>query len=831
MNGGEATLEVLVDRYLDRCHLGDAPDPVTFANDHPEHTAELLGILPILNDLEKVGDAARGRSVDDGDELPELTGSDFRLLRKLGGGGMGVVFEAEQLSLGRRVAVKLLSPSLMADVKRRDEFVREARIVAKLHHPYIVKVIGAGECAGVCYYAMELLDGERLDRHRFASTRDIAVAMLQAARALAYAHANQVIHRDVKPSNLMLDKDGALHVADFGLACILDSGSDSVERAGAQNGTLRYMPAERLLLGVNSFSCDQYALGVTFYEIVTGRPILSERNSHALFRHICKTAMPPLECDEPDFAAIINKCIAFEPEDRYASMFDLVEDLRHFLAHEPILGAPSPITHRLKLWMRRKPAVAAALALAALFATTSVAALVTGYLRTASALDRAERNAVLADAALSGVFTRVEHQPPTRRDAELLTELLPYYGELARRRDMTPVKLSEANRVLGTCALRTGNYALAEKAFRQLVEHCSEADAFVLLASALRRQGKDDEANEIFRNVVTRFRHSTDPGDRYAAVQAIRELAPYSKHVEEDTSSAFELLSQLLKEDPENPDYRYQFAVLLGDNPSLSPNAFPAAIRMLTRLVGEYPDRTDYAIPLVSLVESRLNQAKTLNKVQRRDFEAVMARSDRLLARHPNMPDVVSAVLRLRVAYVAYLRRIGQDADANHEAARTSGMLEMLAEPVEPPEAQRFRFTGTGGVTIGYRQIVVGQPSRTPPTMVLVQHGLDCVGTDNNRQLWTPSILPLLEYVQLHNEKLVLLVPQCPPRRNWKQLRPVLNELVQRKIKEFHVPEDRVHTIGDAPLSEQQCVDLFRRSAAPGDEAEASPMPSQESDS
>ena len=296
MTESDPTLEQLVDLYLDHCHLGDAPDVAAFAAAHPTHSAELLEILPLLRDLERAGDAARGRSVAPKDELPELPGSDFRLERKIGSGGMGVVFEARQISLDRRVAVKVLAPSLVANATRRNQFEAEVRIVAMLHHPNIVKVIGAGQSAGTCYYAMEIVDGERLDKHAFKNLRDIASAGLQAATALAYAHRCQVMHRDIKPSNLIIDAEGTVHVADFGLACVLEDGRTSVARADAQNGTLRYMPAERLLHGVSSFAGDQYALGVTLYELIARRPVLKERSSNALFRRICKGPLPPLTC-------------------------------------------------------------------------------------------------------------------------------------------------------------------------------------------------------------------------------------------------------------------------------------------------------------------------------------------------------------------------------------------------------------------------------------------------------------------------------------------------------------------------------------------------------
>lgn len=828
MTNADPTLEQLVDIYLDHCHLGDAPDVASFAAAYPAHSSELLEILPLLHDLERAGDAARRRSAAPKDELPDLPGSDFRLVRKIGSGGMGVVFEARQISLDRRVAVKVLAPSLVANAARRNQFETEARIVAMLHHPNIVKVIASGQSAGTCYYAMGIVDGERLDKHAFKNIHEIAAAGLQAATALAYAHRCQVMHRDIKPSNLIIDAEGMVHVTDFGLACVLEDGRTSVARADGQNGTLRYMPVERLIHGVSSFAGDQYALGVTLYELIARRPVLKERSSNALFRRICKAPLPPLSCAEPDLAAIVNKCISFHAKDRYPSMQDLCEDLRRFIEHEPVAAAPASAVHRLALWVRRKPAIAALTSLASVCAVAAVAALATGYARTNAALDRAERNAMLASAALSGVFAHVERQPPTRRDTELLTELLPYYGELARRRDLPPAKIAEANRVLGTCAYRTGNYLLAEKAFRQVVELLSDADARILLANSLRRQGKDDEAEQILRDVAEAFTRSPYPADRYAAVQAIRELTPDKPRAAdtENLQHAYYIITDLLKAAPDNPDYRYQYAALLGQAPFLSATnsatrAKASAIHILNHLVREYPDRPEYGLALVDLVENRLRKIKSLRGPERGEVMAALERADRLLARYPNMPDVVSAVLRLRVTYAGFLRRAGDANAANREVARTSGMIEMLASNPEAPASQRFRFTSTNGVAVSYRQISVNSRKPGPATLVMMLHGRDAAGTNNARQLAMPSLISLLEHVQTHSEKAVIILPQCPPRRTWKQLRPALEELKRKKAREFHVLPCHTHEVGEAPLSEDELLHMFMHAPPPPTSAPA----------
>ena len=814
MNDGQ-TFEELVDLFLDKCHLGDAPDIATFAAQYPEHTAELLETLPLLNDLEKIGDAARGLSRAKSVELPELPGSDFQLLRKIGGGGMGVVFEARQISLDRRVAVKLLAPSLVSNDARREQFEQEARLVATLQHPGIVKVIGAGQCAGTFYYAMELVEGERLDRHTFTSLREIANVGLQAARALSYAHEQQVMHRDIKPSNILLDKNGTIHIADFGLACVLEAGRDAVDRPGARNGTLRYMPAERLVHGISSFLGDQYALGATLYELIARRPILEERTSSRLFRRICTTPVPPLSCAETDLAAIVNKCVSFDARDRYPSMRDLAEDLRRFLDHEPILAAPPPAGRRLVLWIRRKPAVAALTGVAAVLAICAVSALGVGYARTAEALHLAERNAALAGAALSGVFRSVESQSPSRRDTQLLTELLPYYGELARRQDMPPDKIAEANRILGTCAFRTGNYSLAEKAFRHVAESNSTASDRNNLADVLRRLGRDDEADTLYREVANRFSESTNVVDRFESVRALKALAQ-EDYESPDRAKAFELLAELLKDDPLNPDYRYQYALILGPTPrqftgERLPDIKPNPTLILSQLTDEYPDRPEYGLALVDLVERRLRPGRKTKLTDRIDFFGALERADRLLGRYPNMPDVVSAVIRMRTAYANHLRRIGDVLLADQVQSRTSGMLEMLTHSPEAPASQRFVFSSTNGVSLAYRQIVVNRRAAGPMNLIKILHGRSARGSDNFQQLATPALMPLLEYVQAHGEKAVILLPQCPVKSDWKQLRKTLDELSRRKAREFRVRPKNVFEIRKETLTEEDCAKMFER--------------------
>lgn len=423
-------------------------------------------------------------------DFPDLEGDDYRLIRRLGSGGMGVVFEALQLSLNRKVALKLLSPLLLQDAAQRSLFEHEAHVIARLHHPNIVRIFSAACRPGCCYYAMELIEGKSLDGCEFSNPYEIARIGLQAARAIAYAHRCGILHRDIKPANLLLDEAGEVHVSDFGLAFLLQGRNEVIEKEGAQSGTLRYMSPERLVHGVNTFSSDQYAFGVTLYELVAKSPPFPGLAPEELMERICREPVPPLKCSEPDLAAIINKCVSFRPESRYRSMDELSEDLLHFLNHEPVgASSPSP-ARRLQLWMKRKPAVAVLSLAAALCVAAFVVALGAGYLQTASALKLAENNAAVADAALSQVFTRIAEQPPSQKNTQLLSALLPYYRMIARGKNLPESKVCEANAVIGECALRTGSYALAEEAFRNMMKFRKDAFPVNQLATALKNRVK-----------------------------------------------------------------------------------------------------------------------------------------------------------------------------------------------------------------------------------------------------------------------------------------------------------------------------------------------------
>ncbi len=380
-----------------------------------------------------------GRSIaglPPGPHLPHL--GDFRLLRELGRGGMAVVYEAIQISLGRRVAVKVLLSPPGVDPRRLRRFQVEAQAAASLRHPHIVPVYATGSAGGIPYYAMQYIQGRDLariieDLKRGPSTlpavnetglapprrpifdcglsfdRDAARLAHQAALALTHAHAHEIVHRDIKPSNLLLDDNGNLWVTDFGLARI--RGGLELTQTGEALGTPRYMSPEQVQAHRVPLDgrTDVYSLGATLYELLTLTAPFPGNDRIEILRKIVEAepiAPRKLEPRIPaDLETIVLKSMAKAPEERYATAAELAADLRRFLDDRPILARRPSLAHRSLKWACRHRRIVLTVALGLLFATVFLTAAMFQYtiwLRDHSAkleaeVARADRNAQLAN--------------------------------------------------------------------------------------------------------------------------------------------------------------------------------------------------------------------------------------------------------------------------------------------------------------------------------------------------------------------------------------------------------------------------------------------------
>jgi serine/threonine protein kinase len=402
-----------LEEYLAAAEEGQAPDRREFLARHAEIAGPLGECLDGLDALQGAGSSpsrsgprgqALGRPADGPAGAPL---GDFQIVREIGRGGMGVVYEAEQLSLGRRVALKVLPFAAALDGRQLQRFRNEAQAAAHLHHPHIVPVYFVGVERGVHYYAMQLIEGQNLaaaaaaaadqrrqtgplplgDRPQGAPAAETrpnfgallstqrsdraadyfrAVARLtaQAAEALEYAHAMGVVHRDVKPANLLVDHYGNLWVTDFGLAQFhADAG---LTQTGELLGTLRYMSPEQAdgPRGPVDHRTDIYSLGATLYELLTLRPIFEGSGRQTLLYQIMRQEpRPPRATDRsipPELETIVLKAVAKDPAERYATAAAFAEDLRRFLDNEPILARRPTLAQRARKWGQRHPAVVAA---------------------------------------------------------------------------------------------------------------------------------------------------------------------------------------------------------------------------------------------------------------------------------------------------------------------------------------------------------------------------------------------------------------------------------------------------------------------------------------
>lgn len=392
-SGSSGTRETRVARivgaYLDKVNQGDSPDIGEIVRKHPDLAEELKESFRLVHDLDiALEPATPGRIL-----------GDYRLLRKLGG-GMSVVYEALQVSLQRKVALKLLPSSLLKNPRAISRFLREAEVASRLEHPGICPVYEAGIHEGTPFMAMRFLEGRTLaerisarqptmrwstpataaligsgDRDEEDRRQDAAApspaeirSRLQiiesTARALHAAHEAGLVHRDVKPGNIMITKYGLPVVLDFGLALEIEGGPKRLTRTGELLGTPPYMSPEqisgkKILLDPRT---DVYSLGVTLYECVTSRLPFDAPTLDSLYHRILDSDPPRPRRLNPriskDLEAILDTALQKDPNRRYQTALEMAEDLRRLQEHKPLHVRRSGPVVRSVRWARRKPALA-----------------------------------------------------------------------------------------------------------------------------------------------------------------------------------------------------------------------------------------------------------------------------------------------------------------------------------------------------------------------------------------------------------------------------------------------------------------------------------------
>ena len=311
---------------------------------------------------------------DDEDFIGAL--GDYDLIRKIGKGGMGVVFEAEQRGLNRRVAVKLLPSALLADEDTISRFRREAETAAAIDHPNIVSIYEVGEEDGQPFIAMQLIEGGSLSDERQqlqGKPRPVVELVSKIAKAAHAAHQRGILHRDLKPGNILIDADsGEPFVSDFGLAKRFDD--EGLTLTGQVLGTPGYMAPEQAGGREITAAADVYGLGAVLYDLLTGRAPFAGGNVAQVIRQIEESnpAAPGSTTKgiDRDLDAIALKCLEKEPKHRYSSAAELANDLDRWLRREPIMARQISKTQRMVRWARRQPFQAGLAGLGALFVLT-----------------------------------------------------------------------------------------------------------------------------------------------------------------------------------------------------------------------------------------------------------------------------------------------------------------------------------------------------------------------------------------------------------------------------------------------------------------------------
>jgi serine/threonine protein kinase/tetratricopeptide (TPR) repeat protein len=778
-------LAATLDRYMQELESGGIPPDVeALVAEHPDLADELRGYVDSLNVLHQMTAGLRPmptRAEPSAEPATKRLG-DYDILREIGRGGMGIVYEARQLSLNRHVALKVLPFAAMMDEKQIARFRNEAQAAAQLHHPNIVPVHAVGQERGVHYFAMQYVPGQSLEAalrelhgeagqggaagsERASKSTEIAIAqasheesladtfaafttkestrsrrycesvarlMIQAADAIQHAHECGVIHRDVKPSNLLLDRQGKLWVTDFGLARMQsDSG---VTITGDVVGTLRYMSPEQAAgaTGLVDARADVYSLGATLYEMLTLRPAHSGDNRQQMLRNI-ETREPPAPRSinpsiPPDLETITLRAMAKSRDDRYLSAKQLADDLRRFLEGRPTIARRPTAFDRASKWALRHRAavlVAAGVMLVITAVSTGAAVII--------AQKKTELEHALNDAQASR--TRAEQSDQKARDVvnrfgsgfanelaafpmtgplrhQLLSETLAYYRGFIEQsandprlsREIAAVcvraasiaeSLGERNEAIDLCRQALVKFDELTKQSPEDLELALEQARCLSALGLLLAGGRDvPAALEAYRKSIDKHQALVKRKD--AGESVTRSLSDvHSKFGlllaelgQKDESapvlrSSIGLLSRLAERHPDDRNLRHDLA--LSHNSlsfverevdwARSENSSRRAIAILDKLAKEN-EADDSVLADLALCENNLGAILA----HRRAWDEAAASYRRAIARQGRLVRRAPAVVSYRRDLAVSWNNLGQTLDAESAAASASEAAEAFAE-------------------------------------------------------------------------------------------------------------------------------------------------------
>ncbi len=725
---GDGKLGEILDDVLSRMARGEEPDIDAYACEHPEVIDVLKHALPAIRAFAVSIDSCEAAADKYALIHPDRALGDFHIVRELGRGGMGVVYEAQQTSLGRNVALKILPFAGMVRENALQRFQNEVRAAAALDHPNIVSVYSIGQERGVHYYAMQLIRGQTLadvirqlgtlrkeetpltsaslsqvvsgadvllgsgykdepaelhrptsdqlvtstqaelqaevdtlmtngaDRRYFSSLAQLGI---QAAEALQHAHDNGVLHRDVKPSNLMLDADSNLYVTDFGLARIETDAAMTM--TGDLIGTLRYMSPEQALgkRVVIDQRSDVYSLGATLYELVALQPAFVGENRQELLNQIAQDEPAKLRSVDTavprEFETIVHKALAKDPDERYATAGALGDDLRAFCENRPIKAKPPTPLQRASKWAQRHQRFAAA---AMAFLLTTTISLGGSTWMVFQEKEQAEAN-----------FEEAERQ---RANAEA-----------QRVRAETERKRAEANFIRSRDAV--------DRMFTQVAEDLKDVPHLAHIRRALL-----EDALEFYQEFLEQKR--TDPEIRhetataYASVARIHTAIGQNERAENSIRQAILILENLSAEYPADVEYGRDLSsaygllahpILYWSRPKESAEMRRKQLMIARELVADFPREISYRKSLAYLLVNLGTTLRESGKIEQASvhLRQALAEWEQIEKDFPQAPVDRRAVASAYQWYGALLVRTNRLTEAKEYYDRAALLREeVLAE-------------------------------------------------------------------------------------------------------------------------------------------------------